>query len=156
MKTKILKQKKNPGSCLKVAHQIAQPIQPNLRENGLDWLCYLSGNFQTTPTIFFIFSGFFFFLNNFIKNPQTRNALTFWPFNISAVGRVNMNGPSMQCTKQLCISISAVCSSDVCNLIKGSLWYAGLTHQAWSKAYLYEVAIKLVYLNFFKRYFLGK
>ena len=22
------------------------PIQPNLGENGLDWLCYLGGNFQ--------------------------------------------------------------------------------------------------------------
>ena len=32
----------------------------NLGENGLDWLCYLAGNFQTAPTIFFIFSGYFF------------------------------------------------------------------------------------------------
>ena len=23
---------------------IAQPIQPNLNGNGLDWLCYLAGN----------------------------------------------------------------------------------------------------------------
>ena len=41
---KILKQK-NPGSRLEVAYYIAQPIQPNLSENGLDWLCYLAGNF---------------------------------------------------------------------------------------------------------------
>ena len=27
-------------------------------------------------------------MNDFIKNPQTRNACTFWPLNISAVGSV--------------------------------------------------------------------
>ena len=27
-------------------------------------------------------------MNDFIKNPQTRNARTFWPLNISAVGSV--------------------------------------------------------------------
>ena len=58
MKIKISKQK-NPGSRLEVACQIAQPIQSNLGENGLDWLSYLAGNFQTAPTIFFIFSGYF-------------------------------------------------------------------------------------------------
>ena len=65
----------------------AQAIQPNLRENGLDWLCYLASNFQTAPTIFFIFSGCFF-LNGFIKNPQTINTRPFLPLNISAVGSV--------------------------------------------------------------------
>ena len=39
------------------------------------------------PTIFFhIFR--IFFLNNFIKNPQTRNARAFLPLNISDVGSV--------------------------------------------------------------------
>ena len=51
-------------------------------ENGLDWLCYLAGNFQTAPTFFFIFSGFFY---GFIKNPQTRNACAILPLNISPV-----------------------------------------------------------------------
>ena len=66
-----IKTKKNPGSCLEVA------IQPNLGENGLEWLCYLAGTFQTAPTIFFIFSGYIF-LNDIIKNPQTRNARAFF------------------------------------------------------------------------------
>jgi hypothetical protein len=65
-------------------------IQPNLGENGLDWLCYLAGNFQTAPRIFFIFSGYFF-LNDFIKNPQTRNPRSFLSLNISAVGSENNN-----------------------------------------------------------------
>ena len=49
-------------------------------------MCYLAGNFQRAPTIFFIFSGFF--LYDFIKNPQSRNAHTFLPLNISPVGSV--------------------------------------------------------------------
>jgi hypothetical protein len=58
-----------------------------LGENELDWLCYLAGNFQTAPTNFFIFSGYF--LYDFIQNPQTtRNAHEFLPLNISAVGSV--------------------------------------------------------------------
>ena len=40
------------------------------------------------PTIFFKFSGYFF-LDDYIKNPQTRNARTFLQLNISAVGSVN-------------------------------------------------------------------
>ena len=32
--------------------QCAQPIQPNLGGNGLDWLCYLAGISQTAPPIF--------------------------------------------------------------------------------------------------------
>ena len=39
------------------------------------------------PTIFLIFSEYFF-LDDFIKNPQTRNARSFLPLNISAVGSV--------------------------------------------------------------------
>ena len=60
MKIKIIKQNKKNlepfTSCL--LNLIAQPIQPNLGESGLDWLSYLAGNFQTAPTIFFIFSGY--------------------------------------------------------------------------------------------------
>ena len=88
MKIKILKQKKNPRSLLEIACQIAEPIQSNLGENGLDWLCYLAGNFQTAPTFFFqIFR--IYFLNDFIKNPHTRNVRAFLPLNISAVGSVS-------------------------------------------------------------------
>ena len=72
---------------MEVTCEIVEPIQPNLGENGLDWLCYLAGNFQRAPTIFFIFSEYFF-LNYFIKSPQTRNARAFLPLNISAVGSV--------------------------------------------------------------------
>ena len=70
------------------AEYVAQPIQPNLGENWPDWLCYLAGNFQTAPTIFFIFSAYLF-LNNFIKNPQTRNACEFLTLDISPVGSVH-------------------------------------------------------------------
>ena len=67
--------------------EMAQSIQPNLGENGLDWLCYLAGNFQMAPTIFFSYFQNIF-LNNFIENPQTRNTRAFLPPNISAVGSV--------------------------------------------------------------------
>ena len=39
------------------------------------------------PTIFFKFSGYIFF-NHFIKNPQTKIALTFLTHNISDIGGV--------------------------------------------------------------------
>jgi hypothetical protein len=42
---------------------------------GLDWLCYLDGNSQTAPMIFFIFLGFK--KNYFIKNPQITIAPAF-------------------------------------------------------------------------------
>ena len=36
-------------------------IQKNMKKIvGAVWKCYLAGNFQTAPTIFFIFSGYFF------------------------------------------------------------------------------------------------
>jgi hypothetical protein len=35
--------KKDPGSRLGFACQVAQPIQPNWGGNWLDWLCYLAG-----------------------------------------------------------------------------------------------------------------
>ena len=38
------------------------PIQPNLGENGLDWLWFLAGNSQMAPTIFFIFSANFLYI----------------------------------------------------------------------------------------------
>ena len=45
LKIKMLKQNKNPGSRLEAARQRAQPIQPIFTQIGLDWLCYLAGNF---------------------------------------------------------------------------------------------------------------
>ena len=65
---------------------LAQPIHPNLCENGLDWLCYLAGNSQTAPSIFFKFSGYIFCY--FIKNPQTTVALKFLTYIISAISGV--------------------------------------------------------------------
>ena len=53
----------------------------------MGWNGYLAGNSQTAPTIFFIFSGYFF-LNYFIKNPQTKNAPTFLTHIIFAIGGV--------------------------------------------------------------------
>ena len=38
---------------------IAQPIQPNLSGNELDWLCYLAGNFQGLPHFFSNFQDIF-------------------------------------------------------------------------------------------------
>ena len=57
-------------------------------ENGLDWLCYLAGSFQTATTIFFQISRIYIF-NHFIKNPQTTIALTFLTHIISAIGGVH-------------------------------------------------------------------
>ena len=37
-------------------HSQSTPIFTKI---GLDWLCYLAGNSQTAPTIFFKFSGYF-------------------------------------------------------------------------------------------------
>ena len=48
-------EKKNPGP-----HQIAQPIQPNLGENWLNWLCYLVFSRQILNG----FQNFFFLLYN--------------------------------------------------------------------------------------------
>ena len=62
-------------------------LNKNLSGNGLDWLCYLAGNSQMAPMIFFIFSGYFFFLY-FIKNPQTTMTPTFLMHIISAIGGV--------------------------------------------------------------------
>jgi hypothetical protein len=70
-----------------VTRLIAQPIQPTLSENGLDWLCYLAGNSQTAPTIFFQIVRICFF-KNFIKNPQTTIALTFLTHIISCIDGV--------------------------------------------------------------------
>ena len=37
-------------------------LEPNLAENRLDWLYYLAGNPQTAPTIFSLFSEYFFII----------------------------------------------------------------------------------------------
>ena len=37
--------KKIVGAVWELSAKLAQPIQPNLGGNGLDWLCYLAGNF---------------------------------------------------------------------------------------------------------------
>ena len=42
------------------------------------------------PTMFFKFSVYIYFLNYFIKNPQTTIALPFFTHNISAIGGVNI------------------------------------------------------------------
>ena len=59
-------------------------------KNYLEYICsvcYLAGNFQTAPTIFSYFQDGFF-LNDFIKNPKTRNAHAFLPLSISALDSV--------------------------------------------------------------------
>ena len=61
------------GAVLKLPAKwaMAQPIQPNLGENGLDWLCYLAGNFQVAPTIFFhIFRIFFCIISLRTHKPE--------------------------------------------------------------------------------------
>ena len=79
---------------LGVTCQIVQPIQPIFTQIGLDWLCYLAGNSQTAPTIFFQIFSICFFFNYFIKNPQTAIALTFLTHIISAIGGVSSSsGP---------------------------------------------------------------
>ena len=62
-------------------------LQSNFGGNGLDWLCYLAGNYQTATMIFFKLSGYVFF-KDFIKNPQTTIALTFLTHIISGIDGV--------------------------------------------------------------------
>ena len=64
-------------------------------ENGLDWLCYVAGNFQTAPRIFFIFSGYYFWIISLrTHKPEMSVACTFLPLNISAVGSVHRLVPT--------------------------------------------------------------
>ena len=78
--------KKYPENLKKIVGAIwelpAQPIQPNLSENGLDCLGYLAGSHD----FFQIFR--IFFKTHFSKNPQTTIALTFLTHIISAIGGV--------------------------------------------------------------------
>ena len=66
---------------------LAQPIQPISTQIRLNWLCYLAGNSQTAPTIFFQIFRIWFF-KDFIRNPQTTIALTFLTHIISGVDGV--------------------------------------------------------------------
>ena len=68
---------KNRGSCLVVACYIPQPIQPNLDGNGLDWLCYLAGNYQKVPTVFSYFQHFFFKLFK-LRTHKPQLPSNFW------------------------------------------------------------------------------
>ena len=79
MKTKILEWKKNPGSHLE---------EPIFTQIGLDWLCYLAGNFWMAPRIFFCFNVLIFIYFFKYKTIET-HARAFLPLNISAVGSVS-------------------------------------------------------------------
>ena len=62
----------------------ASPFSPKL-----DWMGCAIQQATSKQLPWFFFNIFrIFFLKNFIKNPQTRNALAFLPLNISAVGSV--------------------------------------------------------------------
>ena len=52
---KSLKKKKNPENLKKIMGDVWE-----LPQIGLDWLCYLAGDSQTAPTIFFNFQDVFF------------------------------------------------------------------------------------------------
>ena len=58
--------------------------EPISTQIWLDWLCYLAGNSQTTPSFFSIFSAYFLKL----CNEEPTNALTFLTPIISAIGGV--------------------------------------------------------------------
>ena len=67
---------KSKGNCgLWVLNEI---IQPNLSGNGLNWLCYLAGNSQTAPTIFFKFSGYVFLII-LLRTHKPQLPSHFWP-----------------------------------------------------------------------------
>jgi hypothetical protein len=72
----------------KIYIESLKKIQPISTQVWLDWLCYLAGNSQMAPTIFFQIFRIYFF-NYFIKNPQTTIALTFLTYVISATGGVS-------------------------------------------------------------------
>ena len=71
------KKKKNPGSRLDVANWKAQLIQPNLSEDWLDWLCYLAGNSQMAPTIFFKLSVYIFLIIS-LRTHKPQSPSHFW------------------------------------------------------------------------------
>ena len=45
-------------NILKIWEKSWEPIKPISTQIGLDWLCYLAGNFQRAPTIFLKLSGY--------------------------------------------------------------------------------------------------
>ena len=90
------------GSCL--LNSTANPTQFGWKWAGL--AVHLAGSFQAATTIFFTFSGQFF-LNDFIKNPQTRNTHAFLPLNISPVGSVRGNKSQYE-FNLMCSSVSSV------------------------------------------------
>ena len=64
-------------------------IKKNYAENMKNW--YLANNSQTAPTIFFIFSAWFFFIEKKII-PQNTFALSFLTYIILAIGGVTDYG----------------------------------------------------------------
>ena len=80
--------KKIMGAVWELPAKQHSQFQPNLSENGLDWLCYLAGNYQTAPMIFFQTFRIHFTFYYFIKNSQTTIALTFLTYIISVIGGV--------------------------------------------------------------------
>ena len=66
---------------------MAQPIQPIFTLIGLDWLCYLAGNFLSAPRIFFCFNILFFIYFFKYETIETQ-AHAFLTLNILAIGRV--------------------------------------------------------------------
>ena len=58
-------------------------------KNGLDWLRYLAGNFQTATKIDFIFLAYVLCINYFMKNPQTTFVPTFLTQVIASINAVH-------------------------------------------------------------------
>ena len=87
MKIKILKVKEILGAVLKLPakyHSQSSPIWVKMGQIG----CAIQQVTSIRLLRFFSYFQDIFFLNDFIKKPQTRNARVFLPLNISAVGSV--------------------------------------------------------------------
>ena len=68
-----------------------QQIQPIFTQIGLDWLCYVAGNFWTDPRIFFFLRFNILIVTYFLRYKTIEtHACTFLPPNISAVDSVSL------------------------------------------------------------------
>ena len=112
MKIKILKRKKILGAVQKLPAKQHSQSSPIWVKMGWIGCAIQQVTSKPLPQFFLIFSGYIF-LNDFIKNPQTRYARAFLPLNISAVGSVTMSGMFKMLICAHCVIAPAKCFSSL-------------------------------------------
>ena len=113
MKIKILKRKKILGAVQKLPAKQHSQFSPIWVKMG--WIgCAIQQVTAKRLPQFFSYFQEIFFLNDFIKNPQTRNARAFLPLNISAVSSVSRSVSTAYTVKQ---SITYVVLGLLCSTV---------------------------------------